>query len=192
MGPSISPALPFITSVKRGSHRKCQQEIEETEPLFLPLSFPRSVSLSLCQSLTSILPPFPSLFSQFNLSLSLTFSLSLFISLTFYLSLSSTCQSEEILFHTLISISSTVNFSFFSLYLSLFLFLSLSPSIHQCIFLTIYLTVSLTFALSHTSKTIFYFLYLPLCLKKLSIRFLFFFILVLSIQFTPVTVIGSK
>ena len=46
MGPSISPALPFITSVKRGSHRKCQQEIEETEPLFLPLSFPRSVSLS--------------------------------------------------------------------------------------------------------------------------------------------------
>ena len=188
MGPSISPALPFITSVKRGSHRKCQQEIEETEPLFLPLSFPRSVSLSLCQSLTSILPPFPSLFSQFNLSLSLTFSLSLFISLSLLpVNLRRFCSTLSHL-----SISSTVNFSFFSRYLSLCLFLSLSPSIHQCIFLTIYLTVSLPFALSHTSKTIFYFLYLPLCLKKLAIRFLFFFILVLSIQFTPVTVIGSK
>ena len=124
MGPSISPALPFITSVKRGSHRKCQQEIEETEPLFLPLSFPRSVSLSLCQSLTSILPPFPSLFSQFNLSLSLTFSLSLFISL----SLSSTCQSEEILFHTLtpLYLFHCQFFFLFSLFISLYLSLSLS------------------------------------------------------------------
>ena len=134
MGPSISPALPFITSVKRWSHRKCQQEIEETEPLFLPLSFPRSVSLSLCQSLTSILPPFPSLFSQFNLSLSLTFSLSLFISLTFYLSLSSTCQSEEILFHTLtpLYLFHCQFFFLFSLFISLSLSLSLSvyPPMH--------------------------------------------------------------
>ena len=118
--------------------------------------------------------------------------LTYFLSLTFYLSLSSTCQSEEILFHTLtpLYLFHCQFFFLFSLFISLSL--SLSPSIHQCIFLTIYLTVSLPFALSHTSKTIFYFLYLPLCLKKLAIRFLFFFILVLSIQFTPVTVIGSK